>query len=119
MCEVLSLGFLDALLSLVIFVMNIIYVVWGWFIPDDPNREDLSQHIEKLKNYLNFVTYSDSFALPVKIILMILIQYFVCRKRRQEDASADNVDNQPTKTRLHNIFSFNLTPQRKRCVAEV
>ena len=115
MCEVLSLGFLDALLSLVIFVMNIIYVVWGWFIPDDPNREDLSQHIEKLKNYLNFVTYSDSLALPVKILLMVLIQYFVCRKRHQEDAPEDN----SVKTRLHNIFSFNLTPQRKRCVAEV
>ena len=126
MCEILSLGFLDAVLSLVIFVMNIIYVVWGWFIPDDPNREEFSQHMEKLKSYLNFVTYSDSLALPVKILIMILIQYFVCRKKKMNneqtnDSSNDNVNDNSNSSKFHlpNLFNFNVIPQRKKNIVEV
>lgn len=124
MCEILSLGFLDAVLSLVIFVMNIIYVVWGWFIPDDPNREEFSQHMEKLKSYLNFVTYSDSLALPVKILIMILIQYFVCRKKNNEqtnDSSNDTVNDNSNSSKFHlpNLFNFNVIPQRKKNIVEV
>ena len=160
MCEILSLGFLDAILSLVIFVMNIIYCVWGWFIPDDPNREgeamntsgvesfgrsaareEFSQHMEKLKSYLNFVTYSDSLALPVKILIMFLIQYFVCRKKRlkNEGNTNDNVDStsntnikgssipgaehhdnsEVSKFHLPNLFNFNVIPQRKKNIVEV
>ena len=128
MCEILSLGFLDAILSLVIFVMNIIYCVWGWFIPDDPNREEFSQHMEKLKSYLNFVTYSDSLALPVKILIMFLIQYFVCRKKKmnnEQTSTNDNVDSHSndnandSKFHLPNLFNFNVIPQRKKNIVEV
>ena len=126
MCEILSLGFLDAILSLVIFVMNIIYCVWGWFIPDDPNREEFSQHMEKLKSYLNFVTYSDSLALPVKILIMFLIQYFVCRKKKMngDGNNTDNVDdnsngNNNSKFHFPNLFNFNVIPQRKKNIVEV
>ena len=82
MCEFLSLGLIDTILSFVIFSMNIIYTVWGWFIPNDPNRDEFNEHMEKLKSYLNFVTYSDSLVLPIKIIVIVLIQYVLCRKNK-------------------------------------
>ena len=83
MCEFLSLGLIDTILSFVIFIMNIVYTVWGWFIPNDPNRTEFNEHMEKLKSYLNFVTYSDSLVLPIKIIIIVLIQYVLCKKKGQ------------------------------------
>ena len=90
MCEFLSLGLIDTILSFVIFIMNIIYTVWGWFIPNDPNRTEFNEHMEKLKSYLNFVTYSDSLVLPIKIIIIVLIQYVLCKKKGQSPELHEN-----------------------------
>ena len=90
MCEFLSLGLIDTILSFVIFSMNIIYTVWGWFIPNDPNRDEFNEHMEKLKSYLNFVTYSDSLVLPIKIIIIVLIQYVLCKKKGQSPELHEN-----------------------------
>ena len=90
MCEFLSLGLIDTILSFLIFIMNIIYTVWGWFIPNDPNRTEFSEHMEKLKSYLNFVTYSDSLVLPIKIIIIVLIQYVLCKKKGQSPELHEN-----------------------------
>ena len=101
MCEFLSLGLIDTILSFVIFIMNIVYTVWGWFIPNDPNREgeamsdareEFNEHMEKLKSYLNFVTYSDSLVLPIKIIIIVLIQYVLCKKKGQSPELHENVE---------------------------
>ena len=89
MCEFLSLGLIDTILSFVIFIMNIIYTVWGWFIPNDPNRTEFNEHMEKLKSYLNFVTYSDSLVLPIKIIIIVLIQYVLCKKDKNVNENVD------------------------------
>ena len=90
MCEFLSLGLIDTILSFVIFIMNIIYTVWGWFIPNDPNRTEFNEHMEKLKSYLNFVTYSDSLVLPIKIIIIVLIQYVLCKKKGRSPELHEN-----------------------------
>ena len=92
MCEFLSLGLIDTILSFLIFIMNIIYTVWGWFIPNDPNRTEFSEHMEKLKSYLNFVTYSDSLVLPIKIIIIVLIQYVLCKKDKNVNEALGDKD---------------------------
>ena len=92
MCEFLSLGLIDTILSFVIFIMNIIYTVWGWFIPNDPNRTEFNEHMEKLKSYLNFVTYSDSLVLPIKIIIIVLIQYVLCKKDKNVNEALGDKD---------------------------
>ena len=94
MCEILGLGFADAILSFVIFVLNIVYVAWGWFMPNSDEKEDLQFVIQKLQSYLNFVTYSDSIALPLKILLLILL----LRRSRRKDDSLHVFSVFPTKT---------------------
>ena len=90
MCEIFSLNFIDTALSIVIFIMNIIYTVWGWLMPNEEEvSEELSNTISKLKSYLNFVTYSDTLTLPIKIIIMILIEYFICKASK--DATSKDV----------------------------
>lgn len=111
MCEVLSLGFVDTILSFVIFGMNVIYVIWGWFMPNDPEREDLNDLINKLKSYTNFVTYTDSIAIPLKILLLVLIRYACCKKKETEQE--DSVVTKPK------LFNFNIFPTKRTNVQEV
>ena len=81
MCECFSLTFIDAILSFIIFGMNIIYVLWGWFTPNDPNRQDFQEQIQELKNYMNFVTYSDSLALFLKLFVLSIFVAVVYNAR--------------------------------------
>lgn len=122
MCEVLSLGFVDTILSFVIFGMNVIYVIWGWFMPNEgssnpdsqaslPEREDLNDLINKLKSYTNFVTYTDSIAIPLKILLLVLIRYACCKKKETEQE--DSVVTKPK------LFNFNIFPTKRTNVQEV
>ena len=92
MCEFITLGLIDTIMSFVIFSMNIIYVIWGWFMPNDPNREEFSEYMEKLQSYLNFVTYSDSLVITIKIIIVILIQYVLCKKKIKGTKSNNQSD---------------------------
>ena len=103
MCEVLSLGFVDTILSFVIFGMNVIYVI--------PEREDLNDLINKLKSYTNFVTYTDSIAIPLKILLLVLIRYACCKKKETEQE--DSVVTKPK------LFNFNIFPTKRTNVQEV
>ena len=119
MCEFLSLGLIDTILSFVIFIMNIIYTVWGWFIPNDPNRDEFNEHMEKLKSYLNFVTYSDSLVLPIKIIVIVLIQYALCRKNKGKvnENVNENKDENNNNSSFPNFLKMNVS--RKKNIVEV
>lgn len=124
MCEFLSLGLIDTILSFVIFSMNIIYTVWGWFIPNDPNRDEFNEHMEKLKSYLNFVTYSDSLVLPIKIIVIVLIQYVLCRKNKgkvnenvNENKDENKDENNNNNSSFPNFLKMNVS--RKKNIVEV
>ena len=112
MCDTLfscfSLSFVDTLVTALIFVLNVLYVVWGWFTPNDPQREDLSEYIQKLKSYLNFVTYSDSFMLPIKVLLLVLLRYMCCKKNKQEMEDAEESPQCTPK-----LFNFDITPVKK------
>ena len=123
MCEFLSLGLIDTILSFVIFSMNIIYTVWGWFIPNDPNRDEFNEHMEKLKSYLNFVTYSDSLVLPIKIIVIVLIQYVLCRKNKGKVNENVNENKDENKDENNNNSSFpnflKMNVSRKKNIVEV
>ena len=112
MCDTLfscfSLSFVDTLVSALIFVLNVLYVLWGWFTPNDPQREDLSEYIQKLKSYLNFVTYSDSFMLPIKVLLLVLLRYMCCKKDKSEMEDAEESPQCTPK-----LFNFDITPVKK------
>lgn len=74
----ISLTFMDSLVSVFLIILNVIYVVWGWFAPNSDDRENLEKYINSLKNYQNFVTYSDSLLLLSKLVLVIIIRYLCC-----------------------------------------
>lgn len=123
MCDTLfscfSLSFVDTLVTALIFVLNVLYVVWGWFTPNDPQREDLSEYIQKLKSYLNFVTYSDSFMLPIKVLLLVLLRYMCCKKNKQEAQGATDFkkseveDAEESPQCTPKLFNYDITPVKK------
>lgn len=116
MCEIgscLSMSFVDSLVSVLIFVLNCFYVLWGWVTPNDPAREELEEYIQKLKSYLNFVTYSDSIMLMVKVIVILIIKYMLCKSNDNTEVS-DNTVQSPK------LFNFNvLTPKKTSNTFEV
>ena len=137
MCETLSLDFVDIILSFIIFGLNIIYTVWGWLIPNNEEREgeamnaareELKEVIQKLQSYTNFVTYSDSIALTVKILLLILIRYWLCKKKANEERleepkprrgkvqSGEQEDETFMKPKL---FNFNIFQTKRTNIVEV
>ena len=107
MCEIfscLSLSFMDSVVSALIFVLNGLYVVWGWLAPNDDDREKLEEYIKTLRNYLNLFTYSDSVLLISKIVILVIMRYVCCKGvgnknkegtscpgSRSQDVSEDNI----------------------------
>ena len=98
-------------------------------MPNDPNREEFSEYMEKLQSYLNFVTYSDSLVIPIKIIIVILIQYVLCKKKikgtksnnqsdRGNEQVTDQCDNNNETESLFPNF-LKMTVSRKKNIVEV
>ena len=82
MCECLeciSINLINTLLSIVIVLMNGIYVVWGLMIPNSQSKEVWGEYIQKLELYVNVVSYSDAVILPLKIVSMILVKWCCCK----------------------------------------
>ena len=147
MCETLSLDFVDIILSFIIFGLNIIYIIWGWLMPNNEEREgeamsaareELKEVIQKLQSYTNFVTYSDSIALTVKILLLMLIRYWLCKKKNNEERVEDP---EPRRGKVQSgeqeegtpfpgseshesfmkpkLFNFNIFPTKRTNIVEV
>lgn len=130
MCEIfscLSLSFMDSVVSALIFVLNGLYVMWGWFAPNDDDREKLEEYIKTLRNYLNLFTYSDSVLLISKIVILVIMRYVCCKcgvNKNKEGTSCPG-------SRSHDIsegeespkhFTFNLpgiTPVKTTNIKEV
>lgn len=93
MCECLeciSINLINTLLSIVIILMNGIYVIWGLMIPNSQAKEVWGEYIQKLELYVNVVSYSDAVILPLKIVSMILVKWCCCKcekmaKRNEDD----------------------------------
>ena len=121
MCECFSLTFIDAILSFIIFGMNIIYVLWGWFTPNDPNRQNFQEQIQELKNYMNFVTYSDSLALFLKLLVLILMKYLCCEcsHRPSPRECSQEVPDSEAGQHFPKLFNFNLFPIKKQNIVEI
>ena len=101
MCEILSSTFIDAILSIVILVMNLVYVIWGLFMPNDTDREDLKEIIDRLNTYTSFITYSGSGLLILKFGLLIFIFVF-CKINKSEQLP--NVLNcKPTSQKVNEV----------------
>lgn len=98
MCECLkciSINLINALLSIVIVLMNGIYVIWGLMIPNSQTKDVWGEYIQKLELYINVVSYSDAVVLPLKIISMILVKWCCCEcekmaKRNDDDDMYEN-----------------------------
>ena len=118
MCELfscVSLSFMDSVISALIFVLNGLYVAWGWFAPNDDGREKLEEQIKKLRNYVNLFTYSDSALLIMKIVILALLRYLCCKKNNDNEQEDSNVSNAK-------VFNFNIpgiTPVKKQNVATI
>lgn len=92
MCEIISyfaLTFVDTIISLAILALNIIYIVLGWFQTSYNQREKIEEYIKSLESFLSFVTYSDSFVVPIKILLLILIKFACCKNKNEENRETD------------------------------
>lgn len=98
MCECLeciSINLINTLLSIVIILMNGIYVIWGLMMPNSQAKEVWGEYIQKLELYVNVVSYSDAVILPLKIVSMILVKYCCCKcekiaKRNDDDDVYEN-----------------------------
>ena len=85
MCECMecvSMNMIDTLLSIIIILMNGIYVIWGLMLPHSSAKETWKEYIDKLELYVNMVSYSDAVMLPLKIVSMIIVEWCCCKCKR-------------------------------------
>lgn len=75
----ISINIINTLLSIVIVLMNGIYVIWGLMIPNSQTKDAWGDYVQKLELYVNVVSYSDAVVLPLKIISMILVKWCCCK----------------------------------------
>lgn len=103
--ECITLNIINTLLSIVIVIMNGIYVIWGLMLPHSEAKEVWKEYIERLELYVNVVSYSDAVILPMKVVAMILLKWFCCKcnkKMKQED---DNIECTGSKDLYDNAVS--------------
>ena len=89
--ECISINLINTLLSIVIVIMNGIYVVWGLMLPHSQAKEVWKDYIERLELYVNVVSYSDAVVLPLKIVSMILVKWFCCKCEKMAKNDSDDV----------------------------
>lgn len=64
----------------------------GLFHADRPEiQEEIEKYIESLENFMSFVTYSDSFVLPLKIIILIILKVVCCGNKNKTEDIQSNV----------------------------
>lgn len=90
--ECITLNIINTLLSIVIILMNGIYVIWGLMLPHSQAKEVWKEYIERLELYVNVVSYSDAVILPMKIVAMILLKWFCCKCNKQLKQDEDNFE---------------------------
>ena len=98
MCECMecvSMNMIDTILSIIIILMNGIYVIWGLMLPHSSAKEVWKDYIDKLELYVNMVSYSDAVMLPLKIISMIIVKWCCCKCKqmlKEEDEFGNVVE---------------------------
>lgn len=103
--ECISLNIINTLLSIVIVIMNGIYVIWGLMLPHSEAKEVWKEYIERLELYVNVVSYSDAVILPMKIVAMILLKWFCCKCNKKMKQEEDNVECAGSKDLYDNAVS--------------
>ena len=95
MCELITSTLLDSILSIIILLMNIVYVIWSIILPNDDAKEYIKELIEKMKTFKSYLLFSDGDLLLLKIGFIIFI-YSSCKKQASS---------------LPNILNSNLSSQ--------
>lgn len=107
--SVITINALNVLLTVVILGMNAVYAVWGLFITHSDARTKWKDYTDYLEIYLEVVSYSEAILIPLKILILIMVNWCCCRKSHEDSSSDQSWYNNDKNNKGSKVISFNVS----------
>ncbi len=115
MCLSLSLDLIDRVVNVGFTALNVVYMIWSCLINNDTKQQinyekinnftlttlveqDLNDYIhnsseiiDQLNFFKQFIKYSDSIFVPVRIVLLILVNFLCCKGKLCETVTTQRI----------------------------